>query len=104
MVQRGYACRTTRKDESMNLTKGGVQGVLSAVKVAAEALEKVQANDNRDDFSRSDEQRGYVVTEIIASMNRTIDQRIRDDQLPGDPTKAEAPPATPGGPPPPPPA
>ena len=84
----------------MTLTEGGAKGVLSALQSTAGQVEKVMGQD------RTDESRWAVVNDLLGNMNETIQERIQDDQLPGDPTKADEPPPVPtddGETPPPPP-
>ena len=68
---------------TMNLTEGGVTGVLSALKYAVKDLEEAESS------FQSDEARGLFVEHLITNMNDTIQERIQGDQLPGDPTKGE---------------
>ena len=67
----------------MNLSKGGAQGVHSALQFAEDVI-KDTLTDNR-----TDEARGGLVKAVLESMNKTIQHQIQIDQPPGDPTKLE---------------
>ena len=58
----------------MNLSKGGAQGVLSALQFAADAVEKSISDDH------TDEGRGAIVNAVMHSLNKTVQNRITDDE------------------------
>ena len=95
MPKRRSVRQARERKQIVKLSKGGAQGVHSALQFAADAVGK-SISDNH-----TDEGRGAIVDAVMHSLNKTVQDRITDDQPSGrpphGPNDGELPPPAPEG-------